>query len=95
MYPKISFRYLKFLVPVIFLLLLFGISTSRSDKKEIRFGVGAEGPRLNPRGLTSDGAKSRGAETPGYCPSYGGSIEYESIYDVNTILNPGGTMTIM
>ena len=73
---------------------LFGVSTVGSDKKEIRSEVGAEGPKLNPRGLPSEGAKSHGAKTPGYCPSYGGSIEYESIYDVTIVLNPGGTMMI-
>jgi len=37
MYLKTSFRFLKFLLPVIFILLLLGALTAVSDKKEIRF----------------------------------------------------------
>ena len=38
MYSGISCKHLKFLLPIIFLLLLFGVLTAGSDKKDIEFG---------------------------------------------------------
>jgi len=55
-------------------------------------------PSCSRRPLSSEGemtkAITKASSAPGYCPSYGGSHEYEYISSVTYTQNPSGTMTI-